>query len=96
MLPFLDNNAYYLESIITVYAMDKDGGVNYKESYVNVSNTYYSSNNLVYLEEFYLMAKNGSLLTDTYYQLMVSNFFEVAYSNPPQATNLESICFTDN
>jgi hypothetical protein len=46
------------------------------------------------LSDFKNLLQNGSL-SQPYYQLMISNFFEVAFDNPRLLINSGSFCISD-
>lgn len=84
MLPHIDNEIYYVEAYIQVFAMDADGADTFKELALNISNRYSDEENRAsQMNQFLNMSKNGSLINSTYHQMMVSNFMEIVYTSPP-------------
>ncbi|CDW83340.1 proprotein convertase subtilisin kexin type partial [Stylonychia lemnae] len=95
MLPFVSDEPTYAEAFISVYAMDKDSGISFKTDTLNISSNYISQNQHIYLRELYNFVLNKTLHIDTYYQLMVANFFEIAFSEPQIPTYNSIVCLID-
>ena len=79
MIPFVANSYIFTECYVYVLAQDKYAATAYMYYTIGLTNTYTPDLKQYWLLQFDQMNLNGTLASDTYYQLMVANFIAVAF-----------------
>ena len=102
-IPYLTKEYMYIEIDFIVAARDMYSAISSELVSFNVSNNYVSDQvtRINKLKDFYKMLNQSSnlndsiLARDTYYQLQVSNFFEVVLDEPKTTLYGGNLCLTN-